>query len=66
MLSDKNKRAIFDQYGEEGLKQGGGGGGDGGGDGGAGGGGFHGFPGGAGGGFQGFSFRPSRAEVSKF
>ncbi|KAK4050691.1 Molecular chaperone (DnaJ super) [Microbotryomycetes sp. JL201] len=60
VLSDSNKRAIYDQYGEEGLKMGGGGGGGGGGPGGMGGGGFGGFPGGAGGfpggGFQSFSF----------
>ncbi|KAJ1939124.1 Molecular chaperone (DnaJ super) [Linderina macrospora] len=50
-LSDKNKRAVYDQYGEEGLK-----GGMGGGAGGAGGfpGGFSGFPGGGGG--QSFHF----------
>ncbi|KAK4055056.1 Molecular chaperone (DnaJ super) [Microbotryomycetes sp. JL221] len=59
VLSDSNKRAIYDQYGEEGLKMGGGGAG-GGGPGGPGGAGFSGFPGGAGGfpggGFSTFSF----------
>ncbi|KAJ1909622.1 Molecular chaperone (DnaJ super) [Tieghemiomyces parasiticus] len=66
VLSDKNKRAIYDQYGEEGLK-GGMGGGPGGG-GGGGGPGFNGFPGGSfsftstggGGGFR--PFTPSNAE----
>lgn len=54
VLSDSNKRAIYDQYGEEGLKMGGGGAG---GPGGAGmGGGFGGFPGGAAGGFPGGGF----------
>ncbi|KAG0277275.1 hypothetical protein BGZ95_006201 [Linnemannia exigua] len=50
VLSDKNKRAVFDQFGEEGLK-GGGGAGPPPGAGGAGGfpGGFSGFPGGGGG-----------------
>ncbi|KAG0378463.1 hypothetical protein BGX24_003781 [Mortierella sp. AD032] len=50
VLSDKNKRAVFDQYGEEGLK-GGGSAGPPPGAGGAGGfpGGFSGFPGGGGG-----------------
>ncbi|KAG0349445.1 hypothetical protein BG005_010967 [Podila minutissima] len=70
VLSDKNKRAIFDQYGEDGLKGGGGATGPDG----AGGfpGGFSGFPGGGGGGHT-FSFggpgmggsggfRPSDAE----
>lgn len=52
VLSDKQKRAIFDQVGEEGLK--GGGVPPGGGGGGGGGGGMGGFPGGAGG-FQ-FNF----------
>lgn len=28
VLTDKQKRAVFDQYGEEGLKAGGGGGGE--------------------------------------
>lgn len=42
-LSDKDKRAVYDRYGEEGLKAGGGGGGGGGP---SGGGGFSGFPGG--------------------
>ncbi|KAG0010114.1 DnaJ sub B member 5, partial [Entomortierella chlamydospora] len=48
VLSDKNKRAVFDQFGEEGLKGGAGGPGGPGGPGGAGGfpGGFSGFPGG--------------------
>lgn len=49
VLSDKNKRAVYDQFGEEGLK---GGGPPPGADGA---GGFGGFPGGAGGGFGGFS-----------
>lgn len=73
MLSDKNKRAVYDQYGEEGLKGGGpppgGAGGAGGFPGGAG---FGGFPGGGGttfsfstggpggGGFR--PFHPSNAE----
>ncbi|EST09293.1 DnaJ [Kalmanozyma brasiliensis GHG001] len=50
VLSDKNKRAIYDQFGEEGLKGAGGPppGADGAG------GGFGGFPGGAGGGFGSF------------
>jgi DnaJ-class molecular chaperone len=53
VLSDADKRRIYDQYGEDGLKQGGGGGG--------GGGGFHGgFPGG-GGGFR-MEFDPSQFE----
>jgi DnaJ family protein B protein 4 len=67
VLSDKNKRAVFDTYGEEGLKQGGGGpaasagGGGAGGGGGSGGGGgfpggFAGFPGGGAGGMR---FSPS-------
>ncbi|KAJ1656903.1 Molecular chaperone (DnaJ super) [Dispira simplex] len=66
VLSDKNKRAIYDQYGEDGLKGGMGAGG--GGEGGPGG--FSGFPGGAtftftssggpGGGFR--PFTPSNAE----
>ncbi|KAF9912807.1 hypothetical protein EC991_008669 [Linnemannia zychae] len=54
VLSDKNKRTIYDQYGEEGLKGGGpppGAGGFGGG-----GGGFGGFPGGGGGGGHPFTF----------
>lgn len=42
-MSDPNKREIYDQMGEEGLKGGGGGGP---------GGGFGGFPGGGGGGFN--------------
>ncbi|KAJ9474494.1 Protein SIS1 [Pseudozyma hubeiensis] len=50
VLSDKNKRAIYDQFGEEGLK----GGGPPPGADGAGGGGFGGFPGGAGFGGGGF------------
>lgn len=41
VLSDSEKRSIYDQYGEEGLKHGGGDGGGG-------------FPGGGGGGFPGF------------
>ncbi|KAF9207276.1 hypothetical protein BGZ49_000828 [Haplosporangium sp. Z 27] len=50
VLSDKNKRTIFDQFGEEGLKGGAGGPGGPGGAGGPGGfpGGFSGFPGGGG------------------
>ncbi|KAJ1972620.1 Molecular chaperone (DnaJ super), partial [Dimargaris verticillata] len=64
VLSDKGKRQIYDQFGEEGLKGGGSGGG--GGPGGAGG--FGGFPGGTfsfstsggGGGFR--PFTPSNAE----
>lgn len=40
----QNKKEVYDQLGEEGLKGGGGGGG----------GGFGGFPGGAGGGFSNF------------
>ncbi|ORX72821.1 hypothetical protein DL89DRAFT_290648 [Linderina pennispora] len=65
-LSDKNKRAVYDQYGEEGLKGGMGGGGAGGfpgGFGGMGGGGgqsFHFTSGGPGGGFGGFT--PSNPE----
>ncbi|RKP37007.1 DnaJ domain-containing protein [Dimargaris cristalligena] len=67
VLSDKNKRAIYDQFGEDGLKGGMGGGGGGGG-GGPGGAGFNGFPGGSfsfsstggGGGFR--PFTPSNAE----
>ncbi|KAG0197287.1 hypothetical protein BGX28_009227 [Mortierella sp. GBA30] len=55
VLSDKNKRAIFDQYGEEGLKGGAGAGAGAGGPGGFPGGGFGGFPGGGGGGRT-FSF----------
>jgi DnaJ-class molecular chaperone len=43
VLIDKEKREIYDKFGEEGLKGGGGGGQPGGG------GGFHGFPGGGGG-----------------
>ncbi|KAF9275839.1 hypothetical protein BGZ68_010467 [Mortierella alpina] len=78
VLSDSNKRAVFDQYGEEGLKGGGGGGGPGGAGGfpgGAGGfpGGFGGFPGGGGhtftftssggpGGGMGGGFRPTNAD----
>lgn len=64
VLSDKNKRAVYDQFGEEGLKAGGGGGGGPG----AGGfpGGFHSFHssshGGAGPGFGGAGFMPSNAE----
>lgn len=60
VLSDKNKRAIYDQFGEEGLKGGGpppgadGAGGFGGFPGGAGS--FGGFPGGAGGGGRTFTF----------
>lgn len=61
VLSDSEKRSIYDQYGEEGLKHGaGGGGGGGGGPGGfPGGGGFGGFGGGGGGsgGFPGGGFR---------
>ncbi|KAG9061472.1 hypothetical protein KI688_007468 [Linnemannia hyalina] len=51
VLSDKNKRAVFDQYGEEGLKGGGGAGPPPGAGAGPGGfpGGFKGFPGGGGG-----------------
>ncbi|KAG0043654.1 hypothetical protein BGZ83_011178 [Gryganskiella cystojenkinii] len=68
VLSDKDKRAIFDQYGEDGLKAGGGGGP--GGAGGFPGGGFSGFPGGGGttfsfgggGGGGGGGFRPTDAE----
>ncbi|KAM0791792.1 hypothetical protein ACM66B_004055 [Microbotryomycetes sp. NB124-2] len=60
VLSDSNKRAIYDQYGEEGLKMGGGGAGPGGAGSAGMGAGFGGFPGGAGGfpggGFQTFSF----------
>ncbi|KAF9432276.1 hypothetical protein BGZ76_011026 [Entomortierella beljakovae] len=74
VLSDKDKRAVFDQFGEEGLKGGGGGPGGPGGPGGAGGfpGGFGGFPGGGGtsfsfsssgpGGMGGGGFRPTDAE----
>lgn len=75
VLSDKNKRAVFDQFGEEGLKGGAGAAPGGGGAGGAGGfpGGFSGFPGGGGttfsfsssggpGGMGGGGFRPSDAE----
>ncbi|KAF9952588.1 hypothetical protein BGZ72_006097 [Mortierella alpina] len=77
VLSDSNKRAVFDQYGEEGLKGGGGAGpgGAGGFPGGAGGfpGGFGGFPGGGGGhtftftsggpgGGMGGGFRPTNAD----
>ena len=52
MLSDKNKREVYDKFGEEGLKAGGAEGGMGG------------FPGGAGGfpGGGGFSFRASNPE----
>ncbi|KAI7828863.1 hypothetical protein BC939DRAFT_52294 [Gamsiella multidivaricata] len=74
VLSDKNKRAVFDQFGEEGLKGGGGAGGPGGpGDAGGFPGGFSGFPGGGGGGHTftftsgpggmgGGGFRPTDAE----
>ncbi|KAG1047178.1 hypothetical protein G6F46_009879 [Rhizopus delemar] len=60
VLSDKNKRAIFDQYGEEGLK----GGAPPPGDGGAPGGGFGGFPGGGTFRFStnGGGFHPSNAD----
>lgn len=51
VLSDKDKRAVYDQYGEEGLKQNAGGGGH------PGGGFHHNFGGGGGGGFQ-FEFDP--------
>ncbi|CAM9757089.1 unnamed protein product, partial [Hapterophycus canaliculatus] len=47
VLSDPEKRSIYDQYGEEGLKHGAGGGGGG-----------TGFPGGAGGDFGGFGGFP--------
>ncbi|CAM9355383.1 unnamed protein product [Ectocarpus sp. 8 AP-2014] len=50
VLSDAEKRSIYDQFGEEGLKHGAGGG-----DGGAGG-----FPGGGGGGFHGFGGFPGQ------
>ncbi|KAF9103522.1 hypothetical protein BGX27_010543 [Mortierella sp. AM989] len=73
VLSDKDKRAVFDQFGEEGLKGGGGGpGGPEGPSGGFPGGGFGGFPGGGGhtfsfstggpGGGMGGGFRPTNAE----
>ena len=75
VLSDKDKRAVYDQFGEEGLKAGGGAGGNGAGFGGAGGearfpGGTFFFtgPGGRGGGASPFAsaagsgFRPSNAE----
>ncbi|OAQ27525.1 DnaJ-domain-containing protein [Linnemannia elongata AG-77] len=78
VLSDKNKRAVFDQFGEEGLKGGGGAGPPPGAGAGAGGfpGGFKGFPGGGGGttfsfsstgggpgmGGMGGGFRPSNAD----
>lgn len=52
VLSDKDKRAVYDQFGEEGLKGGAGPGGPGGGFG------AGGFPGGGGGG-GGFSFHAS-------
>ncbi|BGP02590.1 Protein SIS1 [Rhodotorula toruloides] len=55
VLADKDKRAIYDQFGEEGLK-GGFGGGAGGAQGAGMGGGFNPFAGGAGGGFPGGTF----------
>lgn len=53
MLSDSNKRAVYDQFGEEGLKGGGPAPGQGAGPGFSG---FSGFPGGGGGGSKTFSF----------
>ena len=57
MLTDPEKKRIYDQVGEDGLKMGGGGGGDSDGSSG-GGGGFGGFPGGGGG--HSFHFRGGR------
>lgn len=79
VLSDKNKRTIYDQYGEEGLKGGGGGGSSssssGAGPAGGGFSGFQGFPGGSfsfsqgggsGGGFHGFQPRDANDIFAQF